>query len=110
MKVAVVSGGSSGIGMACINKFLNNQYFVYNLDMVENIENKEKNNYKWIDTDVTKNSAVKSAVSRIIQKNQKIDTLIISAGKHLSANIENTSVQQLNDLLDLNIKGAFWLI
>lgn len=109
MKTLVISGGSSGIGLACVNKFLVNGYFVYNLDITENNENKFKNNYKWINTNVTEHSAIKYAVSTIVEC-VNIDSLIISAGKHLSANIEQTDDNQLNELLDLNVKGAFWLI
>lgn len=110
MKVVVISGGTTGIGLACGYKFLENGCFVYNLDIVEPNIDELYNNYKWIKTDVTERFAIENAIKIIRNQHKKIDIIIISAGKHLSANIENTSDKQLNDILNLNLKGAFWLV
>ncbi|MCC2645171.1 MAG: oxidoreductase [Burkholderiales bacterium] len=108
MQVAVVSGGSSGIGDACVNKFLQNKYFVYNLDIASKEISNE--NYRYIQTDISNSKQIKQSINKIINENRRIDTLIISAGKHLSATIENTDDKQLMDLVSLNMLGAFWLI
>lgn len=110
MQTLVISGGSSGIGEACINKFLQNSYFVYNLDVINSSTNEESNNYTWINTDVRDPKAIQNAITQVIKEKQQIDTLIVSAGKHLSATIETTTEEQLNELVDLNLMGAFWLI
>ncbi|MCC2626077.1 MAG: oxidoreductase [Burkholderiales bacterium] len=108
MQIAVVSGGSSGIGAACVSKFLQNNYFVYNLDIAN--ANISHENYKYIKTDVRNSNEIKQSINSIIHESKKIDTLIVSAGKHLSADIESTSDEQLMELINLNILGAFWLI
>ena len=108
MRVAVISGGSSGIGLSCINKFLQNNYLVYNLDIVEN--NVSHENYRYIKTNVCNSTEIKQSIEQVIRENKTINTLIVSAGKHLSATIETTNDQQLMELINLNMLGAFWLI
>lgn len=110
MNIIVVSGGSSGIGKACIEKFLNENNYVYNLDIVENAELSTNANYKYIHTDVKNQDNIKQAISQILNESNTIDVLITSAGKHLSVNIENTTDEQLMDILYLNLLGSYWLI
>jgi len=112
MQIIIVSGGSSGIGKACVDKFLHQGQFVYNFDIVERESPVQHNltNYTWIKVDVTHPEAIKHAVNSVIAAHSKIDVVIVSAGKHLSANIEKTSHTQLIELINLNILGTFWLI
>ena len=50
---------------------------------------------------------VQSCINQIVEQEQRIDALICNAGIHLSANIENTSEQAFDQLLAVNVKGAF---
>lgn len=110
MRTMIISGGSSGIGEACVRKFLDNGDYVFNLDITHNPQLSELKNYQWLKTDVSLESDIIQSVQKITAHTQKIDVLIVSAGKHLSANIENTNHEQLMALLNLNLLGAFWLI
>ncbi len=109
-KVVVISGGSSGIGESIVNKFLSNNYFVYNLDIKDNLRFQKLINYKYLCTDVSLENKVKETVTLIINESRVIDILILNAGKHLSANIENTTTDDLYELLNLNLLSAYWLI
>ena len=106
--VAVISGGSSGIGLACVHKFLQNEYLVYNLDIMAN--NIQHANYHYIETDMRNSHNIQQAVKHIIVEGGQVDTLILSAGKHLSAPIADTTSEQLMELMTVNVFGAFWLI
>lgn len=110
IKIAVISGGSSGIGRACIDKLISGNYFVYNLDIKDIQTTYDSQLYKWINADVSKQEQISQAVNQIINKNQKIDLLVVSAGLHLSANIENTNDNDLINVVNINLFGAFWLI
>lgn len=101
-KTLVISGASSGIGLAIAETFLENDYEVYNLD----IEHSEV--AQTIICDLTDHQQVLQAVKDIAQS-RTIDVMVSNAGRHLSANIEATSEQQLTDLFALNVKGAFSL-
>ena len=109
MQTIIISGGSSGIGKACVTKFLSKGYYVYNLDITPD-SIAVTNNYKYLKVDVTNHADIKNAIATVIEIHSKIDAVIISAGQHLSANIENTTDEQLFALMNLNLFGAYWLI
>jgi NAD(P)-dependent dehydrogenase (short-subunit alcohol dehydrogenase family) len=100
-KVAIVTGGTKGIGLAVVKRLLQNEYQVHNLD----IEHSEYGEYH--PCDVSDVEAVKNCISEIHQQTQRIDVLVSNAGKHLSANIENTNEHTLDTLFALNVKGAY---
>ena len=109
MKTIIISGGSSGIGFACAEKFLSQYYFVYNFDISEP-KNFNHLNYKWLNIDVRDKAQVLDGIADVIGRHSKIDTLLVSAGKHLSATIEKTNDNDLMALIQLNMVGAFWMI
>ncbi len=102
-KTLVISGGSSGIGLAIVKLFLANNYTVFNLD----VQPSEFGSF--IKCDITNHNEVVTAVSQI-HKHHTITTCIPNAGKHFSANIENTDESDFIDVFNLNVKGAFSLI
>ncbi|MBH0067616.1 SDR family NAD(P)-dependent oxidoreductase [Pseudoalteromonas sp. NZS100] len=100
-KVAVVTGGTKGIGLAVVKRLLSNGYKVHNLD----IEPSETGIFH--QCDVSDVSAVQSCINAICEQSKRIDVLVSNAGKHLSANIESTDEQALDALFALNVKGAY---
>ena len=100
-KVAVVTGGSKGIGLAIVEKFIANDYQVYNLDLIAS----EIGIFKQCDmSDMTQ---VGHAIADIIEKTGQIDALICNAGIHYSANIETTSEEDFDKVFAVNVKGAY---
>ncbi|KAF0701089.1 Aste57867_8386 [Aphanomyces stellatus] len=99
--VAIVTGGSKGIGEACVEKFLAKGYDVYNLD----ISPSKIGNF--VQCDVGRVSEVEAAIASIIAQTGRIDTLVANAGVYFSANIEDTSEEDLDRIININIKGAY---
>lgn len=100
-KVAIVTGGSKGIGRAVVERFLNNGYQVHNLDL------EAADLGIWHQCDVSNVNAVKRVIADIASSSKRIDVLVSNAGRHLSATIEDTDEATFDSLFALNVKGAY---
>ena len=100
-KICIVTGGSSGIGLAIVKTFISNGYTVYNLDIVHSDLG------HFIQCDMSNVAQVQQAITQISDQEQQIDELISNAGIHRSANIEDTSEELLDEVFSLNVKGAY---
>ena len=100
-KVAIVTGGTKGIGLAVVKRLLTNGYEVHNLDITPSDVG------VFHHCDVSDVEAVRRSINTIHEQSQRIDVLVSNAGKHLSANIESTDEQTLDALFALNVKGAY---
>lgn len=107
-KVVVVTGGTKGIGQATCELFIQNKFKVFVLD-IEQTESTNKN-LSYIYCDIADIQSINQAVSKIINKENKIDVLVSNAGIHLSANIENTTEKDFDHVVDVNFKGCFFLL
>lgn len=103
-KIAIVTGGSNGIGEATVLRLLDDEYLVYNLDITPSQHG------KYIHCDMRSVSSVAEKVRQIGEKHIAIDVIVSNAGRHLSATIENTSEEMFDDLFALNVKGAYSLV
>lgn len=110
MRTLLISGGASGIGAACSEKFLQNNYRVYNLDINDNPILQKYPAYRYLKTNVCNNDEVTLALEDIRSREATINTVVISAGKHLSASIETTDDDSLIDIVNLNLLGAWRII
>ncbi|RYE16835.1 MAG: SDR family oxidoreductase [Sphingobacteriales bacterium] len=104
--VTVITGATSGIGRATLELLRNEGSLVYNLDNVPGVQ---PDPY-FIDCDVSNRLNVEQAIKRIYDKEGRIDFLFSNAGRHLFANIEDTSYEQLETLLGINLMGTFYLL
>ena len=99
-KSCIVTGGSSGIGLSICQLFVEQGYQVFNLDL-------QPGKYgDFHQCDVTNIDQVESIIANICQRHS-IDALVSNAGIHFSANIENTSEQDLERVFSINVKGAY---
>lgn len=104
--VTVITGATSGIGRATLELLRNEGSVVYNLDNVL----PEQPDPFFIDCDVSNRLSVEQAIKRIYDKEKRIDFLFSNAGRHLFAGIEDTSYEQLETLVGINLMGTFYLL
>lgn len=105
-KIVVITGASTGIGKATAKKLFKEGAKVYNLD-IENIKNKYST---FIKCDVRDYNQVKKAVKKVFKQENKVDLLFANAGVHLFANIEETSIEEFEQVLSVNIKGTYYIL
>lgn len=102
IKIAVITGASSGIGLSTAEALLNQGCKVYDLSRRDFVHEKIIH----IKTDVTDEASVSNAISQIISENGKIDILINNAGFGISGAVEFTDTNEAKKLFDVNFFGT----
>lgn len=103
MKVIVVTGASSGIGLS-IAQFLSQKgHKVYGISRSKIHEK----NIKGIQADVTNIDQLIEAYQEIFDIEGRIDILINNAGMGISGSIEDTSAEDATYLMNVNFMGVF---
>lgn len=112
-KVAVVSGGASGIGAAIAEAYAAKGARVVLLDLIvpadEERVAKLGANSAAFKCDVTDEANVADVVAQIVERYGQIDVLVNSAGVALLAPAEELSLAAWNTTLAVNLTGAFVL-
>ncbi|WP_218352304.1 SDR family NAD(P)-dependent oxidoreductase [Alteromonas lipotrueiana] len=103
--VAVVTGGSQGIGLAICRLFAKNGYQVFNLDIEDMATPMAQ--VAWQQCDVSDTQQVQQTMSAVIEKTGRLDALVSNAGVHFSGTIEDTSEADLDRVFAINVKGAY---
>ena len=103
-KVAVITGASTGIGKATRELLQTKGTKVYNLDI------QDTSDPYFIKCDVRIKEDIKNALAKVHGLEKKIDMLFANAGVHLFATIEETSDEEFENLLAINIRGTFYTV
>lgn len=100
-KIAVVTGGSSGIGKCTADALLARGYLVYEISRRES----ERTDLCHMSADVTDETAIQAAITQIAKQAGKIDVLVNCAGFGISGAIEFTQIEDAKRQLDVNFFG-----
>ena len=115
-KVAIVTGGTRGIGLEIVRTFLNNGASVALLgskeESVTNAINKlkeENENYQVIGfyPNLASEVEVKETFAKVANEFGHIDILVNNAGMSSSTKIEDYTVEEYDKIANLNMKGVF---
>lgn len=106
-RTAIVTGGSSGIGEAIVKNLTQSNYQVFNMDIAP--PQQTLANATFVQCDVRDAHAVNTEIAAI-GDNYNLDALVINAGKHLSANIAQTTDSDFDAIMKLNVYGAFHVL
>jgi len=110
-KVAVITGGASGIGYAIAQLFVEKGASVVLFDLKEDVATTAKNINKeraiGVLCNVTDNQSMDDAIKQAHNHYGKIDILVNCAGIALLDDAENISDDYWNKTMDINVTGTF---
>ena len=116
-KVAIVTGASSGIGRAAARLFAEGGYTAVavgrnekELSALSQSIKSKKGAVKIHLADVTEHSQLDRIVSETVDNYGRIDVLVNSAGIIKSGTIENTTLDDWDKMMNINIRSVFVLI
>ena len=115
-KVAIVTGGSRGIGYAVVEKFLANGASVVLCASREETAKKAVDQLKKINADyqvegicpnLSNYDEVEAAFAKVKEKYGKIDILVNNAGISADKKLENYPAEEFKKIMDLNVTAIF---
>ena len=104
--VAIITGGSNGIGKATATLLSEKGFKVYEFSR----SGSDFDNVTHITADITNEEAVKNAVNEVFEREGKINLLVNNAGFGISGATEFTETQVAKKLFDVNFFGTFNVI
>jgi NAD(P)-dependent dehydrogenase (short-subunit alcohol dehydrogenase family) len=112
-KIAIITGGTSGIGFAIAKRFSDEgAQVVITSDSDTDGDDKAKlvsETCTFIRTDVRDNEQVKKLIASVIEKHGKLDIVVNSAGVYSfsQSDITQMPVEDFDTTMDINFKGIF---
>ena len=116
-KVAVITGASSGIGRACAFRFSDEGYSVAliarrlgELSVVEEEIRARGGKAAVFQADLTDEEQIAATIDEIVAKLGGIDVLVNAAGVIANGTIENTSIEDWDHLMNINLRAPFYML
>jgi|TARA_Y100000310_G_scaffold328505_1_gene396722 3-oxoacyl-[acyl-carrier protein] reductase len=112
-RVAIVTGGSRGIGLSIVRRLLQDGYRVAALDINEKAIDEAKadmsdsNDVRFLRASVTDRTALQSCATVLVKDWGRVDALVNNAGVNRPGTILTQSDQQWDAVMETNLKGAF---
>lgn len=101
-KIAVITGGSSGIGYCTANALREKGCKVYEISRRES----NADGIVHMSADVTDEKALQNVINEILHREGRIDILINNAGFGISGAVEFTELEDAKRLFDVNFFGT----
>ncbi len=114
-RVAVVTGGGQGIGLACVEALAEAGAHVYIADRNPKAAAQGQAAMKAmgyatdvVDMDVTNSAQVDAAAERVMAEKGRVDVLVCNAGVARAFAAEDATDEDWLDVIDVNLNGVFW--
>ena len=113
-KVAIVTGGASGIGCATAERFAQEgaKVVIADVDATHGPEaaqgiTRSGGEATFVRCDVSKAADVETLIRTTVETYGKLDILFNNAGNHIPKTVDETSEEEWDGLMTLNLKGVF---
>ena len=104
-RVVLVTGASSGIGLACATHLAGRGFRVYGTSRRAAIP--ATGNLTMLTADVTDDYSVDKAVATVLDREGQLDILVNNAGMGVAGPVEATSIEEAKEQFEVNFFGAF---
>ncbi len=110
-KIAIITGGGSGIGEATARRFVEEGAIVVvadkNLEAAERVATSLGQAARGIRCDVAKSGDVKALIEGTAKRHGRLDILFNNAGYGIKGSVVDTSEDDFDALMSVNVKGVF---
>ncbi|MFC7305200.1 SDR family NAD(P)-dependent oxidoreductase [Streptomyces monticola] len=106
-RTAIVTGAARGLGLAIAQRFAQEGATVVMADVIDATEEAEKLGGRYIRTDVSDEAQVAALVAETVDAYGRLDILVNNAGIEFAATVLDTTVDQWDRLMSVNMRGVF---
>jgi len=103
-KVVLISGASSGIGLACAGHLARRGYRVFGTS--RGTQHAGEVPFEMIQMDVDDEASVRSGVDLILKKAGRLDVVVNNAGFGIAGSVEDTSIEEARAQFETNFFGV----
>lgn len=105
-RVVLISGASTGIGLATVRRLLDEGATVY-AGRRSAASDSEMGDATPVSLDVTSEADWRSVLDGVVERHGRLDVLINNAGIRESGGVEETTLEQWRRLIDVNLTSIF---
>jgi NAD(P)-dependent dehydrogenase (short-subunit alcohol dehydrogenase family) len=104
-RVVLVTGASSGIGLACATHLAGRGFRVYGTS--RRAAAGTPGDVTMLTADVTDDRSVEQAIATVLDREGRLDIVVNNAGMGIAGPLESTSIEQAKGQFEVNFFGAF---
>jgi len=113
-KIALITGGASGIGLASAQRLIDEGAFVFIVgrrqDVLDNAAEALGSNARGIQADVTKPQDLDRVLETVQKEKGRLDVLVANAGVGEFASLGEITEEHYDYIFDINVKGTLFTV
>lgn len=113
-KIALITGGASGIGLASAQRLIDEGAFVFiagrRQDVLDNAAEALGSNARGVQVDVTKPKDLNRVFETVQEEKGRLDVLVANAGVGEFASLGQITEEHYDYIFDINVKGTLFTV